>query len=200
MSLRAAGRWAVVAVTALCLVGCSSAVARSEEAPELSLSGPWADQFQAAYGRAESVYEKEVLRDGVVTPVEYEQSRNRLRSCLSDSRYTIEWDARGGFSLGAADESYPDDFFEQSDPVLQKCEAAWSGSILYLFEQVRRNPAKQDEAALQVACLKSAGLVDATYAKQRWTHDNERDDFPFDATSKEAVRCSVDPLGIWYAE
>ncbi|RDV44356.1 hypothetical protein DOE76_13320 [Leifsonia sp. ku-ls] len=166
----------------------------------ISLDGPWASDFQKAFADAKTEWERDVLRDGVVTAAEYEQSRAHVRSCLGDAGYTISWDEQGGFALGAKSGTYPDDFFERSDPVLRQCESRWAGSIPFLFEQVRRNPAKKDEATIQVACLKAAGLVDETYSKQRWSRDNEKGDFPFDPTSESARQCSLDPLSLWLAK
>jgi hypothetical protein len=164
----------------------------------LDVSGPWAVEFQQAYAQAHSDYERGVLRDGTVTAVEYEQTKQHVRSCLGDAGYTIEWDARGGFELGSASGTYPDDFFAESDPVLRSCESRWVGSITYLFEQVRRNPEKKDEAAIQLSCLRRAGLVDPAYSRERLQRDTEKDTLPYDATSDAAQRCAVDPLGLWY--
>lgn len=200
MRVRKRAGVAVLLVISAGLAGCSTLDEKAPATSLIPLEGPWAAQFQTAFAKSRSSYEKGVLRDGVVTPAEYEQTKNRLRSCLDDSGYSIAWDERGGFELGSKTGSYPDDFFERSDPVLQQCESEWTGSILYLFEQVRRNPDKKDEAGIQVACLASAGLVDASYSKQRWARDNEKDDFPFDTASKEAIRCSTDPLGLWFTE
>lgn len=200
MRARAAGGVAGVFIAmAACLLGCSSADSSQPTASPLSVTGPWASEFQVAYADAKSDYEREVLADGEITSAEYEQSKNHLRSCLADAGFTIAWDERGAFELGSQTGRYPDDFFERSDPVLQECEARWAGSIHFLYEQVRRNPQKQDESALQVACLLSAGLVDNSYTKDRWRRDNEEDSFPFDSRGDAAMRCQADPLGLWFA-
>lgn len=195
----AGGAGGVSIVVALCLVGCSSAAVPEPAASPLAVTGPWADEFRTAYADAKSDFEREVLVDGTITSAEYEQSKNHLRSCLVDANLTITWDERGGFELGSKSGDYPDDFFERSDPVLTQCESRWTGSILYLYEQIRRNPQRQDESALQVACLKTAGLVDGTYGTDQWRRDNENDAFPFDSRSDAAVRCAADPLGLWFA-
>ena len=179
--------------------GCSSSGMAGQPSPAISVTGPWANEFTSAYASATSDYERGVLHDGAVTAAEYEQTKTHLRSCLDDSGYTITWDARGGFELGSVSGSYPEDFFERSDPVLLKCESSWAGSILYLYEHVRRNPGKRDEATIQVACLRGVGLVDATYSTRRWSQDNEKDHFPFDSQSNSARRCALDPLGLWYS-
>lgn len=199
MRVRAAGGVAVVIVAVACLVGCSASDSPDQSIESLSLTGPWASDFQVAHANAKSDYERGVLKDGEITSAEYEESKNHLRSCLGDAGYTITWDQRGGFELGSKSGKYPDDFFERSDPVLQHCESKWVGSILYLYEQIRRNPEKKDESALQVACLRSAGLIDEMYTKDQWRRDNEKGIFPFDARSDAAVSCELDPLGLWYS-
>lgn len=198
MRSRVAGGIAAVGIAAVlgALAGCSSSPPETA-AQTISLTGPWATEFQTAFANAKSVWERDVLRDGAVSASEYEQSRSHMRSCVGDAGYTITWDERGGFELGSKSEEYPDDFFDRSDRILQGCEAEWAGSIPFLFEQVRRNPDRKDEATIQVACLASAGLVDDTYSAQRWRRDNEQDAFPFDALSDAAVRCAADPLALW---
>lgn len=180
------------------LAGCSSSTPKT--AQSLSLDGPWASEFQKGFADAKSEWERDVLRDGIVTATEYQQSRAHVRSCLGDAGLTITWNESGGFSLGSKSGSYPDDFFDRADPILQQCESQWAGWIPVLFEQVRRNPEKKDEGTIQVACLKAAGLVDKTYSKQRWSRDNETGDLPFDPMSESARRCSLDPLSLWLTE
>lgn len=197
MRRRAAGGLILSLAISACVVGCSPSTASTPESPSISLSGPWASEFETAFSNAGSDHERAVLRDGTVTSVEYEQTKSSLRSCLADSGYTIDWDERGGFELGSSTSDYPDDFFERSDPILQECEKRWSGSIMFLFEQTRRNPQKKDEATIQTACLKAAGLVDETYSKRRWKHDNETGILPYDSMSEEALRCATDPLALW---
>lgn len=198
MSSRAAGGVAALIVAAVCLVGCSASDSNESKASQLSVTGPWASDFQVAHANAKSDYERSVLADGEISAAEYEQSKNHLRSCLGDAGLTITWDTRGGFELGSQSGSYPDDFFERSDPVLQQCESQWAGSILYLYEQIRRNPEKRDEDAMQVACLRSSGLIDETYTKEQWRRDNENDALPFDRRGDAATRCELDPLGLWF--
>lgn len=199
MRARAVGGTIAVIVAVACLVGCSASDPPDEVVDSLSLTGPWASDFQVAHANAKSDYERGVLEDGEVSSSEYEESKNHLRSCVGDAGYTITWDERGGFELGSKNGEYPDDFFERSDPLLQVCESKWAGSILYLYEQIRRNPKKTDESTLQVTCLRDAGLVDETYTKDQWRRDNEKGTFPFDARSDGATRCDLDPLGIWYS-
>jgi hypothetical protein len=197
---RAAGAVAGVLIASVVFgAGCSDVDSPQSTASPLSVTGPWASEFKSAYADADSDYERGVLADGEVTAAEYEQSRNHVRSCLADSGLTIAWDDRGGFELGSKSGTYPGGFFERADPILQKCEKHWAGWIPILYEQIRRNPQKQDEAALQIACLKAAGLIDGTYTKAQWQRDNENDSLPFDGSAVEAMRCALDPLGLWYS-
>ncbi|WIA96846.1 hypothetical protein [Curtobacterium sp. MCBA15_004] len=182
------------------VVGCSATATPTDAARggPRGFEGPWAAQFETAYAGAHSAYERDVLRDGAVSVAEYEQTRSHVASCLADAGYKITYDATGGFELGSEDGSYPDDFFEHSDPVLQTCERRWDGSIRFLYEQVRRNPEQLDEAAIAVRCLRAAGLVDGSYTDDRWNEENARDDWSFDALDPAAEACRLDPLGRWY--
>ncbi|GAA4675187.1 hypothetical protein [Frondihabitans cladoniiphilus] len=181
---------------ALMLTACQSPAEERIATPLLGLAGPWAQQFEGAYAEADSDYERQVLRDGEVTLAEYEQTKERLQQCVGDSGYVITWDDAGGFELGSKSDRYPDDFFEKSDAVLRRCEKRWEGSIRFLYEQVRRNPDRQDEASIVVACLQKAGLVTKTYDSKSWARDNEAGRLPYDERSREAESCQLDPLGL----
>lgn len=182
------------------LAGCTSsaAVTDEKEAAPRDFDGPWGSEFASAYSAADSDFERGVLSDGQVTAQEASESRGHIERCLADAGLTIDWDAFGGLELGAVDGDYSGDFFARSDPVLRNCEQRWEGSIRVLYERVRRNPDKQDEAGIAVRCLQAAGLVDSKYSERRWRTDSERDEWPFDQWSAEAQRCRVDPLGLWF--
>jgi hypothetical protein len=66
-----------------------------------------------------------------------------------------------------------------------------------LFNEVRRNPEKQDDAEITVACLKEAGLVTKAYSEREWRDEDDKGVYSYDQWAPEAVQCRLDPLGLW---
>ena len=161
-------------------------------------AGPWADEFAMALEKSESDSEREILADGVVTPTELEQAHDGVRRCLADSGLSITYRREGGFEVGGRDGGSPGMPFEQSNAALEACETRFDAQVTFLFEQTRRNPARLDEATIEVECLVTAGVVEPSYGRKDWEADNETGDFPFDPLSEAAQACDRDPLGLWY--
>jgi hypothetical protein len=78
-----------------------------------------------------------------------------------------------------------------------RCSAVYDSTITYLFNEIRRNPEKRDEAEISVACLRAAGLVGKGYTERRWRAEYDEGAFSFDEWSTDAVQCREDPLGLW---
>ncbi|PZE86312.1 hypothetical protein [Curtobacterium sp. MCBD17_032] len=198
---RASAVVAGAAVVSLVLTACASDGAsgphRGSSSASLHAAGPWADEFREALDHGVSAYEAAVLDDGQVTVAELEDAHDRVSRCLADSGYGIEYDPDGGFDLTALDGRYPDDFFERSDPVLRACEERYDEYVTMLFEETRRNPEKQDEAKITVACLRRAGLVGKDYTERKWRTEGDAGVFSFDEYAPAAVQCRLDPLGVW---
>jgi hypothetical protein len=198
---RVATAIACAAVVSLGLPGCvrtedpratpASAVA------SLTAGGPWTDEFREALRQGVSPYEAAVLSDGEVTAAELEDAHHHVRQCLRESGLGIEYDPDGGFELSSRDGKYPDDFFKRSDPVLRACEERYDEHVTMLFEETRRNPEKQDEAEITVACLRRAGLVGKDYTERKWRAENDTGVFSFDEYDMRAEQCRLDPLGLW---
>jgi hypothetical protein len=197
---RVATSVAALATIALVLTGCTdhdSAPAPTGDADALGLSGPWAQEFADQIASSDSAYEKEILGDGIVTDAEFADAHHRVEQCLGDSGYTINYFAGGGFEVGRLDGTFPDGEFPKSNKALEACEAKFDQSITYLYQNVRRNPDKLDDAAITVPCLRKAGLVGKDYTERQWQHDYDEGVLPFDEWSEAATQCKEDPLDLW---
>jgi hypothetical protein len=190
----------VVVVVACSLSGCAHAEVSPpdhEASASLRDAGPWKDDFREALAQGVSDYEAEVLGDGRVTAAELEDAHGRVRSCLADSGLDINYDPDGGFELLARSGQYPDRFFERSDPVLRACEQRYDEYVTMLFQETRRNPEKQDEAKITVACLRRAGIVGKGYTERKWQSEYDHGTFSFNDSDPRAQQCDLDPLGLW---
>lgn len=192
---------AIAVVVTLLSSGCAriteTQVAGAAAESSLAPAGPWADEFREALGAGVSSYEEKILADGQITTAEVEDVHGRVSGCLADSGLGIKYDPDGGFDLLSLDGKYPDDFFDRSDPVLRACEKKYDEYVTMLFEESRRNPEKQDEAKITVACLRRVGVVGNDYTERKWRAESDSGVFSFNEYDKRAQQCRLDPLGLW---
>jgi hypothetical protein len=197
---RRAGLAALCVVAIAVVPGCATEKdARETRAGSTptALSGPWGQEFAEAVADSKSSYERSVLRDGVVTSKELADAHSRMNRCLADADMKITYYEDGGFELGSRDGGEPPGGFESSNRILEACEAKFDRYVTSLYQQTRRNPEKQDDAKITVACLRKSGLVGADYTPKRWQRDYDAQKFPYDEWSAEAKQCEYDPLGLW---
>ena len=78
-----------------------------------------------------------------------------------------------------------------------RCTGMYDSTVTQLFNEVRRNPQKLDDAEITVACLRKAGLVGADYTERQWRKDYDADTLPFGDFDQAWTACRLDPLGLW---
>jgi hypothetical protein len=183
----------------LSLSACTTDVSDGHESavPSGGLQGPWAQEFTEALADKPSSFERGVLADGVVTENELAEAHHGMQRCMKDARLIIDWFTDGGFEVGGLDGGSPPYSSGRTDDILRACERRWDNSITYLFEQTRRNPDKQDEAKITVACLRTAGVVPKSYSERKWREEDDKGVYSFNEHSAEAEQCRLDPLGRW---
>lgn len=194
------GAAATAAAALFLMTGCSdghAAGGTSGRPVATGLDGPWAQEFSDAIAKSTSAAEREVLSDGVVTQVELEDAHSAVRRCLADSGLEIHYFPDGGFETSGPNGAVSTMPFEKSDAILQACEGRYDTWITFLYEQTRRNPEQQDEATIEVACLRRSGVVGGSYSRADWQAENDTGVFSFDTTSKQAKDCALDPLALW---
>jgi outer membrane murein-binding lipoprotein Lpp len=205
MRLREHGRAAAVVagavVVSLLLAGCSAdrttKVDKSTDDASLRLAGPWAEDFRDALAHGVSDYEAGILADGQVTTAEVEDAHDRISRCLADSGYTIAYGADGGFEIGSLRGGAPSNDMKRTNSVLEACEEKYDEYVTMLFQETRRNPEKQDEAKITVACLRKAGIVGKDYTERKWQSEYDDGVFSFNDFDPRAQQCDLDPLGLW---
>jgi hypothetical protein len=181
-----------------CSQGREAATPRRTATTEsLGLTGPWAQDFADAIADSRSRYEKAILGDGVVDASEVADAHAHVRRCLGDSGYRIDYYPDGGFEVDKLRDGHASDDMTTTNHVLESCEAKYDQYVTFLYEETRRNPQKQDEAKISVACLRAAGLVGKGYTERKWRKDNDTGDWPYDDYDRRAVQCRLDPLGLW---
>jgi hypothetical protein len=160
---------AVLLAVSLLGTGCAQEEPAARSTTGFEAAGPWAQEFADAVG---SPYQDRILADGVVTAADD----------------------------GTAEAEPLHDQIESIDTVsgfLRSCSARFDHDVSYLYDQVRRNPQKQDNATITVNCLHAAGLVGKDYTARMWRSEDETGKYSYDEWAAGAIQCRLDPLGLW---
>lgn len=189
---------ALALALALACAGCAGQSAdegQAADASEFPAAGPWAEDFAVAVSKA-SAYERSVLDDGEVSAAEIADAQHRTRACVRDGGYDYRVAEDGTGEAKRLDGTVPSGI-EELNAILMQCESKFDVSITTLYNEVRRNPEKQDEARITVGCLRKSGLVGADYSERKWRAENDSGRFSFNEYDPAAVQCRLDPLGLW---
>jgi hypothetical protein len=183
---------AVLLAVSLLGTGCAQEEPAARSTTGFEAAGPWAQEFADAVG---SPYQDRILADGVVTAAERADAQQRTSACMRDHGYRYEQ-----ADDGTAEAEPLHDQIESIDTVsgfLRSCSARFDHDVSYLYDQVRRNPQKQDNATITVNCLHAAGLVGKDYTARMWRSEDETGKYSYDEWAAGAIQCRLDPLGLW---
>lgn len=194
---RLRGATIVGAIAAVGLVGCAQADAapRVVDPSGFSAAGPWAGEFAESAADA-SPYQRQILSDGTISAREVADAQSRMSACMRDLGYDYTTAEDGTSEASPLPGRKAEDAAAMNDSK-SKCAKDFDSDVTYLFNEVRRNPEKQDEAMITVACLRAARLVDDTYTERDWRDQNDDGNFSFSPWDPAAVQCRLDPLGLW---
>jgi hypothetical protein len=194
---RARGTTLVAVIAATGLVGCAHADAAPPvvDPSSFSAAGPWADEF-AESASDTSPYQRRILSDGTISAQEVADAQSRMSTCMRDVGYDYVTAEDGTSEASPLPGRKAEDAAAINDSK-SKCAKEFDSDVTYLFNEVRRNPQKQDEAEITVACLRAARLVDDTYTEREWRTQNDDGNFSFSPWDPAAVQCRLDPLGLW---
>lgn len=167
--------------------------ASARETP--AFEGPWASDFESAYSRAVSTFERSALADGSITDSELAEARERFSTCLkSFGIVDVVFQPDGAFEFTASEGSDPDRVNEQVGDCSEESGEATIGA---LHAWIRRNPEKLDDDTIIAACMVRKGAVDPSYGADDFARDEPELSFPYlkgfgDDTFQQ---CNADPLG-----
>jgi hypothetical protein len=158
-------------------------------------AGAWADDFaEAATGLSD--FQSRIIADGQITAAELQEAQARMSACMEDLGHTFTT-SEDGRSESVPLPGHEADDIDTVNEYKHRCSETYDSTITYLFNEIRRNPEKRDEAEISVACLRAAGLVGKGYKERQWRAEYDEGDFSFDEWSADAVQCREDPLGLW---
>lgn len=155
-----------------------------------TFTGPWADMFSSAYRHSTTDKQRQALSDNVVTAQEYSELRNDFVGCVGNYGGKVTLAAGGGFTveLGSLTSEQVD------NDVVPTCEAETVGYVGALYEQLTRNPDRQDEGLIVVQCLRDARIVGAAYSPAQYAKDLSSNS-GLNWNDPAVLRCGKDPLG-----
>jgi len=172
------------------------------DVPEFT--GPWAEQLRYEFASSSAEFARLALADGVITDQELSEVQTRFASCLTDFGFTkINFSNGGAFSLSPPAKYQTSDttsaLFRESQDLVKRCRDD-SGFIQVsnMYWQMRRNPTKQNEAAIIAACLVRSGAVEKGYDAQAYQNDIANNTGPINEASPDWPywqKCNADPLG-----
>jgi hypothetical protein len=191
----------VLGLSALLLAGCAGPGTSRYEVTDPSdqpgFSGPYAETFAQMYAGANSDFERDVLRDKVISDQEYADMASRFESCLRDLNIV--------FSGFESDGSYSTEFpgsmgAKRANELTEQCSFSFGeSSIGALHGFIARNPDNLDEAMIMTACMQQNGALPSSYGPEDWKRDAPHQSFPFMASAsgkQQLINCSDDPLGL----
>jgi hypothetical protein len=182
----------------IALTGCAGPAVRGGAGgmeASVAAAGPWAQEFGESLADA-SEYEAAVLEDGRITAAELTDAQARDRACMRDAGYDLQ-DADDGTSNVSRLDGRDLPATDVVNAAKQQCAARFDRNITFLYNEVRRNPEKQDDAKITVACLRAAGLVGEDYTARKWRSEDNAGKYSFNEWASGAVQCRLDPLGLW---
>ncbi len=156
-------------------------------------TGPYANQFRAAYSNTVSDFARSILEDEVITDQELTEMQDRVKTCLEDRGYTnVEFGEHGSMSLR------PPEGLSRGEE--DKIEVGCSfnngeAEVSILYEQMRRNPSLQDESTIMAACMVRRGIVPEGFTAADYDREVAIEGNPLFEGS-EFTKCVQDPLDI----
>jgi hypothetical protein len=159
------------AAVAIALSGCSS---------EPDFDGPYAAEFAAAYERATTDFEREVLADGAITALQYEEAHQRWLACMrdlyprsGDISPALERDEHGiySYTVGAAPGLLDDELDADIDNAMVRCYEGTVDLIATLYNDVTRNPENKTPSEAALECLHGRSLVPDGYSEDNLMAD-----------------------------
>ncbi|RLP71852.1 hypothetical protein D9V32_15970 [Mycetocola tolaasinivorans] len=145
------------AATALVVVLGLSACSAEQTAS----SGPYAAQFEQARKGAVTDFQREVLKDNVITDDEFRETRERYIRCLADAGIKAVANPDGSYDLASAPSA-------AEEVAERRCTDETTGSIEALYNSMRSNPKNEDLSAMIPDCLRAQGVVDAAFTNENW--------------------------------
>lgn len=165
--------------------GQSNASQHSVHSGEAGSNGlsPYAGEVRAAASKVSTQFQRDVLKDGVVTRAEYLEAMNRYVSCMADyGLKVILTDHNGYYSTAIASDHR---LTEEDNAAEFGCV---SGSIMYIGDLYQRSIIDPDNRGYEnqvYDCAKGLGVIPPGYTEQNYLVD----------TTRNAVAVHVGPNG-----
>ena len=161
-----------VAGLALLVAGCAEDAGTE--------TGLYASEFKEAREAVATDFERDILADEQITDAEYQEARQRYKSCVAERGFELELLPDGGTST-----PYSPGEEAAMTAAVDECGAVTVGNIEGLYWAIRKNPERLDLDEASAECLRKAGLVgpdfdgkefDETFSNPQYDTDDSRVD------------------------
>ncbi len=181
-------RLATVCALTLALAACSpSEVAISED-------NPYKEDFDLALQNATSEFEREVLKDGVITKAEYDEAMNRYVDCVRDHGISISSTDDYGMHTFAVSGDL-DAYENEVEPL---CSTGLTIHIAPMYYDITRDPQRRGILKVAAECLVRSGQVEAPFTGEDVFNLSTSETLdPLSqqvVTSEDFYRCLMNPL------
>lgn len=148
-------------------------------------TGPWADEFTAAYQEATTDMQRRVLCDGTITAQEMAELQDAFGECLEGAGFTgVNFRSDGGFGFtipkGVTD--------EQQKATVTRCEGPTIGTLDLLYNGMRQRPDNQPIGEAMAQCMVRMGIVPAGYSSADYVRDSMAGKFSGDPKFSACIR------------
>ncbi len=136
---------------------------------EAKPADPYRQDVLAAYKIVASDFQRQVLKDGLITRQEYEEAVNRFLDCMKKSGYPMgKVDNFGIYNYQIEGNSGAE------EPFMIQCRKTTIDEIETIFVDKYSNPNKGDIYELIAACFVKKKLAPADYTKEKYRADLEK--------------------------
>ncbi|MDR0488571.1 MAG: hypothetical protein LBG99_04085 [Propionibacteriaceae bacterium] len=173
-----------VVMAFLALSSCGS----SEDTQSVTFTGPWADDFMFYYNDTNSRLGREILKDGIITDMEFQEAMQDIVRCYEQDGFKVTYDNYGYETVESIDGS--------GDPSEQLNKCAFSdGGVVVLYYKMARNPDNIQNEVLITECLVRVGLEGPGFTVDDFERIMQSDQMPWDLADGRATECFQNPLG-----
>ncbi len=173
---------------------CFALAACSPSEVTISEDNPYKADFDLALQNATSEFEREVLKDGVITKAEYDEATTRYVDCVKENGISIATKEEYGIHMYAIS----GDLEAYENEIDHLCSTGTTLEIAALYNDTTMNPYGGDVNELSAQCLIRSGLVEAPFTAADFkdmelsdTLDPKREEI---RSSEDFYRCQLSPL------
>ncbi|MDR0488259.1 MAG: hypothetical protein LBG99_02465 [Propionibacteriaceae bacterium] len=176
----------VVGLSVMVLAACSTI----DKTATPQFTGPWGDIYAYYYETSESELGREILSDGVITDMEFQEAMLEIEQCYLNDGFRVTYDPYGFETVESIGGT--------QDPLEEMGKCAFAdGGVVVLYYQIARNPNHMSEEELLAECLVRIEVVEPGFTAQDFERAMQSGVIPWDSTDPRVTECYKNPLDLF---